>query len=241
MVLRWRLGGIRAQLQLGRQSESIGPTGHSQQQNTPQSKKVSRATMFMILYPIIYVVCTMPLAAARVYSLAGRTPSEHWLQVGGTLMASAGWLNCLLYSLTRQSFLASNSPTTSQPFRRSLSRSRYGTSAYGSGATTQSQSGIELTSAITTVPEKREGTPSPAGSTDRIVYASESKDLSNESGISNGVLKEMSWEVKTESIDSGSLHAAAAAASLGNHTCIGCGSMHASAASLGDPICIACH
>lgn len=69
---------------------------------------VNRITTLMMLYPLVYVVLTLPLSAARMWSMArgGRTPSDLTNCVTGALLASCGWVDCLLYTLTRERLLA---------------------------------------------------------------------------------------------------------------------------------------
>jgi hypothetical protein len=65
------------------------------------------ATPLMILYPIIYTVCTMPIAAARIASMAGENVSLACFCVAGSMIACNGWLDALLYGLTRRSIVFS--------------------------------------------------------------------------------------------------------------------------------------
>jgi hypothetical protein len=69
---------------------------------------VNRITTLMMLYPFVYVVLTLPLSAARMWSMArdGKSPSNVTNCVVGALLASCGWVDCLLYTLTRQRLLA---------------------------------------------------------------------------------------------------------------------------------------
>jgi hypothetical protein len=59
----------------------------------------------MILYPTIYTVCTIPLAAGRIASMAGQNVSLAYFCVAGSMIACNGWLDALLYSLTRRSIV----------------------------------------------------------------------------------------------------------------------------------------
>lgn len=68
---------------------------------------VNRITTLMMLYPLMYVVLTLPLSAARMWSMArhGESPSNVTDCVTGALLASCGWVDCLLYTLTREKLL----------------------------------------------------------------------------------------------------------------------------------------
>src|SRR6266487_4991103 len=67
------------------------------------------ATPLMILYPTIYTVCTIPLAAGRIASMAGRNVDLTYFCIAGSMIACNGWLDVLLYSLTRRSIVFSES------------------------------------------------------------------------------------------------------------------------------------
>jgi hypothetical protein len=62
----------------------------------------------MILYPTIYTVCTIPIATGRIASMAGREISLAYFCVAGSMIACNGWLDTLLYSLTRRSIVFSD-------------------------------------------------------------------------------------------------------------------------------------
>jgi hypothetical protein len=63
------------------------------------------ATPLMILYPTIYTVCTIPIAAGRIASMAGQDISLAYFCIAGSMIACNGWLDTLLYSLTRRSIV----------------------------------------------------------------------------------------------------------------------------------------
>ncbi|KAH8815549.1 G protein-coupled glucose receptor regulating Gpa2-domain-containing protein [Xylogone sp. PMI_703] len=67
------------------------------------------ATPLMIIYPLIYVVCTIPLAAGRIASLAGKDISLGYFCVAGSMIACNGWLDVLLYASTRAEIVFSES------------------------------------------------------------------------------------------------------------------------------------
>lgn len=68
------------------------------------------ARPLMLMYPAIYVVCTIPLAAGRIATLAGQQPPLAYFCVAGAMIASNGWLDALLYSITRADLIFSESP-----------------------------------------------------------------------------------------------------------------------------------
>lgn len=67
-----------------------------------------------LLYPIIYVMCTAPLAAGRIASMAGNEVPLSYFCFAGTMIASAGWLDVVLYSSTRRAIVFSGEAPPSQ-------------------------------------------------------------------------------------------------------------------------------
>lgn len=64
-------------------------------------KTIYGAAPLMILYPIVYIVCTAPLAIGRIAALAGNDVSLSYFCVSGSMIACNGWLDVLLYTTTR--------------------------------------------------------------------------------------------------------------------------------------------
>ncbi|KAK4495310.1 hypothetical protein PRZ48_013641 [Zasmidium cellare] len=69
------------------------------------STPASRAAKLIVAYPIIYVVCTLPLVVARLRGMAGQNVSFEELCVAGAMITSNGWLDVLLYCLTRRALI----------------------------------------------------------------------------------------------------------------------------------------
>jgi hypothetical protein len=67
--------------------------------------RANNAAKLIIAYPIIYVICTLPLVIARLMSMAGRPVTFTQLCVAGAMITSNGWLDVLLYSITRRGLL----------------------------------------------------------------------------------------------------------------------------------------
>jgi len=64
----------------------------------------------MVAYPVVYVICTLPLASARMASMGGHPPSYSRLCLAGAMITSNGWLDVLLYTLTRRIMVFSDEP-----------------------------------------------------------------------------------------------------------------------------------
>lgn len=75
-----------------------------------ESKRVRSIANLMVVYPLIYVVCTIPLASARMASMSGHPPSLARLCLSGAMITSNGWLDVLLYTCTRRIMIFSDEP-----------------------------------------------------------------------------------------------------------------------------------
>jgi hypothetical protein len=68
----------------------------------------------MVVYPSVYVVCTIPLASARMAAMTGHPPSLARLCLSGAIMTSNGWLDVLLYTCTRRIMIFSDEPPSDE-------------------------------------------------------------------------------------------------------------------------------
>jgi len=75
-----------------------------------ESKRVRSIANLMVVYPLVYVICTIPLASARMASMSGSPPSLARLCLCGAIIASTGWLDVLLYACTRRIMIFSDEP-----------------------------------------------------------------------------------------------------------------------------------
>lgn len=72
--------------------------------------RVKSIANLMVVYPIVYVVCTLPLASARMASMSNHPPSKGRLCFSAIMITSNGWLDVLLYTLTRRIMIFSDEP-----------------------------------------------------------------------------------------------------------------------------------
>lgn len=94
--------------------------------NTVQA--VNRITKLMMLYPFVYVLLTLPISACRMWSMAhhGQSISDITQCIVGALLASCGWVDCLLYSLTRKRLMRETMGGASNSSHGSKGRSQVG-------------------------------------------------------------------------------------------------------------------
>ena len=83
--------------------------------NTATMQAVNRITKLMTLYPCVYVLLTLPLSAGRMWSMAhgGEPYSDAYACVAGAMITSCGWVDTLLYTLTRRRLLKDTMPQSS--------------------------------------------------------------------------------------------------------------------------------
>ncbi|KAH7402764.1 G protein-coupled glucose receptor regulating Gpa2-domain-containing protein [Pyrenochaeta sp. MPI-SDFR-AT-0127] len=66
------------------------------------TSKLTRATKFMVMYPAVYVVLTLPIAVGRMVAMTGTPMPDVFFCIAGSLLTSCGWIDALLYALTRR-------------------------------------------------------------------------------------------------------------------------------------------
>ncbi|RYP42295.1 hypothetical protein DL768_010366 [Monosporascus sp. mg162] len=94
-------------------SASQSSSGGQQQDREPSSaSRSSNSHPAFLIYPLIYVSCTAPLALGRIATMAGVNVSITYFCVAGGLIASNGFLDVLLFSTTRHLVLF-NAPADS--------------------------------------------------------------------------------------------------------------------------------
>lgn len=75
-----------------------------------EATRVKEISLLMVVYPMVYVICTIPLASARMSAMGGNPPSYARLCLAACMITSNGWLDVLLYTLTRRIMVFSDAP-----------------------------------------------------------------------------------------------------------------------------------
>lgn len=79
--------------------------------DSSQAKHARSVAKLMIVYPIVYVICTLPLATLRMVSMTtSKNIGFGWFAFAGAMITSNGWLDVLLYAFTRRIMLFSDEP-----------------------------------------------------------------------------------------------------------------------------------
>lgn len=74
------------------------------------AQRVRDVAKLMAVYPLVYVICTLPLASARTAAMAGNNVPIAWLLFAGAMITSNGWLDVGLYAVTRRILIFSDEP-----------------------------------------------------------------------------------------------------------------------------------
>ncbi len=67
--------------------------------------RLNRVVIYMVIYPVAYVVLSLPLAAGRMSSARHIIPSHTYFAAAGSLMALSGLADAIVYTLTRRQLL----------------------------------------------------------------------------------------------------------------------------------------
>lgn len=65
------------------------------------------------MYPAVYVVLTLPIAVGRMVAMTGTAMPDIFFCIAGSFLTSCGWIDALLYTLTRR-ILVTNDISTAQ-------------------------------------------------------------------------------------------------------------------------------
>ncbi|OAX78960.1 hypothetical protein ACJ72_06727 [Emergomyces africanus] len=82
-------------------------------------RRLRRVIGYMVLYPIAYVVLSLPLAAGRMATARGDKLSVSYFCTAGAVIASSGFVDVIMYTLTRRALLIDSEPSNHDRFYHS--------------------------------------------------------------------------------------------------------------------------
>jgi hypothetical protein len=86
-------------------------------QNHKESlNRLNRVVVYMVIYPLVYVLLSLPLAAGRMSSARHVVPSKAYFAVAGALMALSGLVDVIVYTVTRRNLLMDTEVSTSDRY-----------------------------------------------------------------------------------------------------------------------------
>lgn len=74
--------------------------------------RLNRVVIYMVIYPLVYLVLSLPLAAGRMATARGNPPSKTYFGVAGCLMALSGFMDVVVYTVTRRHLLVDTEHST---------------------------------------------------------------------------------------------------------------------------------
>ncbi|OQE31853.1 hypothetical protein PENSTE_c001G10432 [Penicillium steckii] len=74
--------------------------------------RLNRVVVYMVVYPLVYLVLSLPLAAGRMATARGDSPSKTYFGIAGCLMALSGLMDVAVYTLTRRHLLIDTEHST---------------------------------------------------------------------------------------------------------------------------------
>ena len=167
--------------------------------NLATVQAVNRITKLMTLYPCVYVLLTLPLSAGRMWSMAhnGKPYSDAFACVAGAMITSCGWVDSLLYTLTRRRLLRDTMPNATSRRTGSnwdtdlgskgITHTRTVTVEGGQVMDTLEPAHMRYNRRETSDPEDYERPPSPNGSVAPILSGHGARHGHNKTEISVGV------------------------------------------------------
>ena len=167
-------------------------------QNRQHLNRLNRVVVYMVIYPFVYLVLSLPLAAGRMYTATNPPLSKVYFSVAGSLMAFSGFVDSAVYTFTRRQIVLEADTERSDPMYA------YGNSMYQTHISTtqakESKKGFRVGSRLRRTLGTNHGTADRdrEGSTEDIMRK---EDLElNEMG--RGVYQETTIEISHEPIES---------------------------------------
>ncbi|KAJ6098832.1 hypothetical protein N7467_000367 [Penicillium canescens] len=101
--------------QLRRQIKASSILGNSQLESF---KRLRRVVGYMTIYPIVYIVLSLPLAAGRMATANGNPPNITFFCCAGAIITSSGLVDVVLYTLTRRNLIIDSEPSHDRSYNK---------------------------------------------------------------------------------------------------------------------------
>lgn len=173
-------------------------------QNRDHLTRMNRVVVYMVIYPFVYIGLSLPLAAGRMCTANNIIPSTTYFAVAGSLMAFSGFVDVLVYTLTRKHLLVdTNMDTGSRSYNYYFNSNTYETHiSTAAGATSTGKHGGAGGGGVKKGNRFRRGlgmnratVDDGEGSTDEIVRKGDDWELGE---MDRGVYQEVTFEITHE-------------------------------------------
>ncbi|KAJ5951963.1 GPCR rhodopsin-like superfamily protein [Penicillium vulpinum] len=101
--------------QLRRQIAASSILGNNQ---LASLQRLRRVVGYMTIYPIVYIVLSLPLAAGRMATAHGNEPNLVFFCCAGALITSSGLVDVILYTLTRRNLIIDSEPSADRSYNK---------------------------------------------------------------------------------------------------------------------------
>ncbi|CAL5868378.1 uncharacterized protein PFLUO_LOCUS2603 [Penicillium psychrofluorescens] len=101
--------------QLRKQIAQSSILGNSQLESL---KRLRRVVGYMTIYPVVYIVLSLPLAAGRMATQNGQTPNVTFFCCAGAIITSSGLADVTLYTLTRRNLIGESEPSDDRSYNK---------------------------------------------------------------------------------------------------------------------------
>ncbi|KAJ5092011.1 hypothetical protein NUU61_006881 [Penicillium alfredii] len=105
-------------VQLRKQIARSAILGNSQLESL---RRLRRVIGYMTIYPIVYIVLSLPLAAGRMATANGNTPNITFFCCAGAIITSSGLVDVILYTLTRRKLIVDSEPSHDRSYNKNAS------------------------------------------------------------------------------------------------------------------------
>lgn len=97
-------------------------------------QRLNRVVIYMVIYPVVYVLLSLPLAAGRMATAQGNSPSKNYFAVAGSLMALSGLMDVIVYTVTRRHLITDTEHSTTDRNYENNTDSQWQTNITTAGA-----------------------------------------------------------------------------------------------------------
>lgn len=169
------------------------------QQHQENLRRLNRVVIYMVIYPLVYLVLSLPLAAGRMASARHVAPSKTYFAIAGSLMALSGAMDVAVYTLTRRHLLLetdNDAPDQGNPSDDGPIQTHISTTTGGKDK--RFRVGHKMRRGLQTVPSLNDTVQDDRDdSTEDIVK----KDDIEMSGLGNNVYQETTIEISSEPVE----------------------------------------
>lgn len=98
---------------MSRGFKSSSPSSNPRRVRTDNSaQRFNKVIGYMLLYPVAYLILSLPIAAGRMSLMSGRNPGETYFYASGCIIMCSGWVDSIIYFTTRRRLVEADITTS---------------------------------------------------------------------------------------------------------------------------------